>query len=90
MFQAKTKIAAPEGNQAARVIIQTKSQDQNELEVTPEIFDAIEKLCQQPEVIATIGRKSDYQLNDSAEYFFDQLPRLKADDYLRASQPTPL
>lgn len=89
MFQARTKIAASDGNQAARTIIQTKSQDQNELEITPEIFDAIEKLYQQPEVLATISRKSDYQLNDSAEYFFDQLPRLKADNYLRASAPTP-
>lgn len=47
------------------------------------IYEAMQLLYQQPEVLDTIKRRAEYQLNDSAEYFFDSLKRMRNPDYMR-------
>lgn len=83
MFESKRSIAAPTGNTAAREIIRAKGPESEHQDLDERIYDALELLYRQPEVIDTIKRRSEYQLNDSAEYFFDSLKRMRSQNYLR-------
>jgi GTPase SAR1 family protein len=49
--------------------------------LTPSIGKDIKALWSDPSIKATYGRSSEFQLNDSAGYYFDSIDRLVAPDY---------
>lgn len=49
--------------------------------LSPEISHAIKMLSQDPGVQKAIVRFSDFQLSDSADYFFNSIERLAAENY---------
>lgn len=57
-----------------------------EQEVTPEIGEAVEALWQDPAVKQQYEKASEFQLNDSAGYFFDAINRIAADGFVPTEQ----
>ncbi|XP_070574736.1 guanine nucleotide-binding protein G(o) subunit alpha-like [Ptychodera flava] len=53
---------------------------------TPELRDALKRLWSDSGVQNIYGRSREYQLNDSARYFLDDLDRICAEDYLPTEQ----
>ncbi|XP_077982107.1 guanine nucleotide-binding protein G(o) subunit alpha-like [Glandiceps talaboti] len=53
---------------------------------TPELRDALKRLWADSGVQEIYGRSREYQLNDSARYFLDDLDRVCAEDYLPTEQ----
>jgi guanine nucleotide-binding protein subunit alpha len=51
-----------------------------------EISHAIKMLSQDPGVREAISRFSEFQLSDSAEYFFDSIERLVAENYIPTTE----
>uniref|UniRef100_A0A8D0G6C1 G protein subunit alpha transducin 2 n=1 Tax=Sphenodon punctatus TaxID=8508 RepID=A0A8D0G6C1_SPHPU len=52
----------------------------------PELVDCIKKLWKDAGVQASFDRAAEYQLNDSASYYLNQLDRITAPDYLPNEQ----
>lgn len=52
----------------------------------PDIAEAIKKLWQDKGVHACFERSREYQLNDSAKYYFDAIDRISASDYIPDDQ----
>lgn len=50
--------------------------------ITEGTWDAIALLYRQPEVLEMLNRSGDYQLNDSADYFFRSLRRIRHPNYM--------
>ena len=57
-----------------------------EQELTPEIVAATQSLWSDPGLKATLKRASEFQLNDSAEYFLSAIDRLAQPDYIPTEQ----
>ncbi|GAA5886923.1 hypothetical protein JCM6882_009385 [Rhodosporidiobolus microsporus] len=52
----------------------------------PVVADALQKLWNEEATKRVVERSAAFQLNDSASYFFDALPRLSAPSYLPSTQ----
>jgi len=66
-------------------IITLTEDDLQEMEtkgLSKELRDAIKTLWKDPAIQAAFARSSEFQLNDSAEYFFNALDRIAAEDYV--------
>ena len=55
-------------------------------EYTPEIASAIKNLWADPGIKKVFENKAKFQLNDSAEYWFENLDRISAPDYVPSQQ----
>ncbi|CAH8559005.1 unnamed protein product [Dicrocoelium dendriticum] len=61
--------------------------DQNEFQnLSPEVSGALARLWQDQGVRECFNRSGEYQLNDSAEYYFNSLHRISAEDYVPTLQ----
>jgi len=56
------------------------------VEVTQENAPILKALCADPAIKQTYARSAEYQLNDSAGFFFDSIDRLASPDYLPTEQ----
>eukprot|EP00123_Amoebidium_parasiticum_P016781 comp23581_c2_seq1/m.39980 comp23581_c2_seq1/g.39980 ORF comp23581_c2_seq1/g.39980 comp23581_c2_seq1/m.39980 type:complete len:355 (-) comp23581_c2_seq1:179-1243(-) len=56
------------------------------IDLTPQISEAIQRLWALPSIQNTYGRKREFQLNDSAKYYFDDMARVGAADYIPTEQ----
>jgi len=54
--------------------------------VTRDLGEDVLNLWQDPAIKATFERSSEYQLNDSTHYYFDQIARISQPDYLPTEQ----
>jgi hypothetical protein len=54
----------------------------DEAEIDPIIGGKIEKLWLDPGIIATWGRRSEYQIIESVQFYFKDISRIMKDDYL--------
>jgi len=50
--------------------------------LNPELGDLINKMWQLPQIKTQFARRSEFQLNDSAEFYFDNIERIANPDYL--------
>lgn len=57
-----------------------------EQNVTEEIANAVKALWQDPNVKEAYANSSEFQLNDSSNYFFDSMDRITSPDYLPSDQ----
>lgn len=57
-----------------------------EQNVTPEIADAVEHLWKDPAIQKMHNHSSQFQLNDSAKYFFEQMSRITSDTFVPTDQ----
>mmetsp|Transcript_12011 Transcript_12011/g.48375 ORF Transcript_12011/g.48375 Transcript_12011/m.48375 type:complete len:262 (-) Transcript_12011:360-1145(-) len=53
-----------------------------EQKVTPEITEAVKALWKDPGILELYGRANEYQLIDSAAYFFENIDRIVEEDYV--------
>lgn len=53
-----------------------------EQKVTPEITEAVKALWKDPGILELYGRANEYQLIDSAAYFFENIDRIVDEDYI--------
>jgi len=53
---------------------------------TPEIGRDVQKLWKDPGILAAFARANEFQLNDSASYYFDAIDRLSQVDYVPTEQ----
>lgn len=54
--------------------------------VTKELADAVTNLWQDPAIMQTFDRSSEYQLNDSSRYYFENIQRIAAPEYIPSEQ----
>jgi GTPase SAR1 family protein len=73
------------GNESRAQVIVTMPRDQ-EPAVNKEIGDIVASLWQDPAIKQTYARAAEYQLNDSTQYYFDNLPRISAANYIPSEQ----
>lgn len=73
------------GNESQAQIIASVPRDQEPV-VTKEIGDAIALLWQDKAVKQTFARSSEYQLNDSTQYYFDNIARIAEPGYTPTEQ----
>ncbi|GAA5966567.1 hypothetical protein JCM8115_006870 [Rhodotorula mucilaginosa] len=75
----------PEGQRYREVIM--AQPHQIEADVLPtEVTEAITELWRDPAVKQCFARSREYQLNDSAQYYFDSIARIGARNYLPSDQ----
>ncbi|GAA5970445.1 hypothetical protein JCM11641_001712 [Rhodosporidiobolus odoratus] len=60
--------------------------DPSTSDIDPKVRDALMQLWSAREIKQIVMRSSSFQLNDSAEYFFDAMPRLGAPGYMPDDQ----
>ncbi|KAI9224316.1 guanine nucleotide binding protein, alpha subunit [Blastocladiella britannica] len=73
-------------NQAHRDLIDDQPPQMEGDNLAPEITTAVKALWQDAGVLACVARSREYQLNDSAKYYFDALDRIAANGYLPTDQ----
>lgn len=73
------------GNESRAQIIVSIPRDQ-EPAVTKEIGDAVIALWQDPAIKQTYARASEYQLNDSTQYYFENIQRIASPNYIPSEQ----
>lgn len=73
------------GNESRAQVIISMPRDQ-EPQVTKEIGDIVTSLWQDPAIKQTFGRSSEYQLNDSTQYYFENIVRISAPNYVPNEQ----
>lgn len=69
----------PNNQQHARLVAKAEVADET---LTPEVTMAIAALWQDPAVKECVGRSREFQLNDSAPYFFTEIQRIGSRDYI--------
>eukprot|EP00026_Physarum_polycephalum_P008807 Phypoly_transcript_08908.p1 GENE.Phypoly_transcript_08908~~Phypoly_transcript_08908.p1 ORF type:complete len:348 (+),score=44.06 Phypoly_transcript_08908:135-1178(+) len=73
------------GNESQAQIIVSIPRDQEPM-VTKEIGDAVASLWQDNAIKQTYARSAEYQLNDSTQYYFDNISRIAAHGYIPSEQ----
>lgn len=73
------------GNESRAQIIVSMPRDQ-EPAITREVADAVINLWVDPAIKQTFARSSEYQLNDSTQYYFDNIQRISAQNYIPSEQ----
>jgi len=73
------------GNESRAQIIVSMPRDQ-EPAITKEIADAVTNLWVDNAIKQTFARSSEYQLNDSTQYYFDNIVRISAPNYIPSEQ----
>eukprot|EP00026_Physarum_polycephalum_P007801 Phypoly_transcript_07868.p1 GENE.Phypoly_transcript_07868~~Phypoly_transcript_07868.p1 ORF type:complete len:351 (+),score=59.62 Phypoly_transcript_07868:171-1223(+) len=73
------------GNESRAQVIVSIPRDQ-EPSVTKEIGDAVASLWQDNAIKQTFARASEFQLNDSTQYYFDNISRISAPNYIPSEQ----
>jgi GTPase SAR1 family protein len=81
----KFNYALSTGNESRVQAIVSIPRDQ-EPAVTKEICDAVASLWQDDAIKRTFQRSSEFQLNDSTQYYFDNVARIAASDYIPTEQ----
>lgn len=66
--------------------IRAASQAMEEIDITTDIGDALKRLWKDSGVQMCVSRSREYQLNDSAAYYLDDLERLCSPDYIPTEQ----
>lgn len=72
-------------SQSSQIILQLPAQIDNEM-MTPQVFSAIANLWNDGGVQKTFLKSREYQLNDSAQYYFDSIDRMSDPNYLPSDQ----
>lgn len=72
-------------SQSAQVILSLPAQIDIEM-MTPQVFQAIGTLWSDSGVQQTFSKSREYQLNDSAQYYFDSIDRMASPQYLPTDQ----
>jgi len=75
-------VGLTEGDTAKRVM----REDYFNGELTPTIARDIKTLWNDPGIKQTFARSSEFQLNDSAEYYFNEIDRIGIEDYVPSVQ----
>eukprot|EP00743_Colponemidia_sp_Colp-15_P000452 GILK01000515.1.p1 GENE.GILK01000515.1~~GILK01000515.1.p1 ORF type:complete len:380 (-),score=80.00 GILK01000515.1:161-1225(-) len=76
------EILPPEMKVLADRVVNTSVDDA----ITPELAAAIDRLWNHPAIQATYARRADFQLNDSAKYYFEKVSVLAEPDYKPTEQ----
>ncbi|KAJ3369818.1 guanine nucleotide-binding protein subunit alpha [Allomyces arbusculus] len=80
-------LADPAGNAGARRIVdEFPAQLDDDAEFPRQVADAIMRLWADAGVRACCARSREFQLNDSAQYYFEAMPRLAAPEYKPTDQ----
>lgn len=69
----------PNNQQHARLVAKAEVADET---LTPEVTIAIATLWQDPAIKECVARSREFQLNDSAPYFFSEIQRIGAREYV--------
>ncbi|KAF7724426.1 guanine nucleotide-binding protein subunit alpha [Apophysomyces ossiformis] len=77
--------AYPENQRHAALIMDLPPQIEQDA-LPSEITQAVKFLWKDPNVLATFERSREYQLNDSAKYYFDSIDRIGKPDYIPTDQ----
>lgn len=72
-------------SQSAQVILSLPAQIDIEM-MSPQVFQAIGTLWSDSGVQQTFSKSREYQLNDSAQYYFDSIDRMASPQYLPTDQ----
>lgn len=73
------------GNESRAQSIVSIPRDQEPV-VTKEICEAVSSLWQDPAIIKTFARSSEYQLNDSTQYYMENIQRIAQPNYIPNEQ----
>lgn len=73
------------GNESRAQVIISIPRDQ-EPAVTKEIAEAVTNLWSDPAIKQTFGRSNEYQLNDSTQYYFENIQRISSPNYIPSEQ----
>jgi len=68
-------------NQVAAEELKNMTIQLSDVELTKERGDGIASLWQDPKIVETVDRRSEFQLDDSASYFFKNLDRIAKENY---------
>lgn len=74
-----------EGPDASADVATLESMGMND-KLTPELGDVIKRLWAHPMTAKIFERRAEFQLNDSAEYYFKRIDNIKVDDYMPDEQ----
>ncbi|KAJ1917730.1 guanine nucleotide-binding protein subunit alpha [Mycoemilia scoparia] len=69
----------------ANIILEQPSQIESEY-LPPKVAEAIKKLWEDQGVLTCFSRSNEYQLNDSASYYFESIDRISQPDYVPTDQ----
>ncbi|KAI0014175.1 guanine nucleotide-binding protein subunit alpha [Xylariaceae sp. FL0662B] len=89
ILEAMESLELPLEDQRMEYHVQTIFMQPAQIEgdvLPPEVGNAIEALWKDPGVQACFKRSREYQLNDSARYYFDNIARIAAPDYMPNDQ----
>jgi GTPase SAR1 family protein len=73
------------GNESRAQVIISMPRDQEPV-VTKEIGEIVSSLWQDPAIKQTFARSSEYQLNDSTQYYIEQISRISSPNYIPSEQ----
>lgn len=73
------------GNESRAQVIISMPRDQEPV-ITKEIAELVKNLWQDPAIKQTFGRSNEYQLNDSTQYYFDNIHRISEPNYIPTEQ----
>merc|ERR1712139_355447 len=86
-FCKKVDIPLDEGHEACAEIVQRIGINDAAGKLSPDVVEAIKALWETDSGIQkALTRRNEFQLNDQAEYFFNHILRVAADDYLPDDQ----
>ncbi|KAI5287095.1 guanine nucleotide-binding protein subunit alpha, partial [Ascosphaera acerosa] len=89
ILEAMDALDLPLADQRSEYHVQTIFMQPQQIEgdfLAPEVGTAIETLWKDSGVQECFRRSREYQLNDSAQYYFDSIARIAASDYLPSDQ----
>ncbi|XP_011661817.1 guanine nucleotide-binding protein G(o) subunit alpha isoform X1 [Strongylocentrotus purpuratus] len=90
MLRAREKFETPFGEEEreedAQLVYDTVSKLQDSAPYSPSLTAAIQRLWTDSGLLEIFNRAREYQLNDSAKYFLDNLDRIGSPDYLPNEQ----
>uniref|UniRef100_A0A915EKI6 Uncharacterized protein n=1 Tax=Ditylenchus dipsaci TaxID=166011 RepID=A0A915EKI6_9BILA len=84
MFHLQIEYAEPERVKESQLVFATVHANKEEL--TEELSEAMQKLWKDEGVQECYRRSNEYQIDDSAKYFLDNLHRLSSPDYIPTEQ----
>ncbi|XP_019629015.1 PREDICTED: guanine nucleotide-binding protein G(o) subunit alpha-like isoform X1 [Branchiostoma belcheri] len=77
----KVEYGEPEREQDAKLVFEVVQRMEDTEPFSPELLTAMKRLWADKGVQECFSRANEYQLNDSAKYYLDDLDRLGADEY---------
>ncbi|KAJ3043015.1 guanine nucleotide-binding protein subunit alpha [Rhizophlyctis rosea] len=78
-------LARQENNRHRAIILDLPNQIEADI-FPPEVANAVRALWHDENVLVAFSRSREYQLNDSARYYFDSIDRIASHDYLPTDQ----